>query len=358
MDSLSQDIPTDILEDLAEQAESEDGEFDNNTFLEDLELLSAHKINLNNTTVDELMKTTVLTELQANSIINYRNTYGDFQSIYELKGVLGMDMATIDKLLPFIVIADPDSKIYTFKDELTKGKHTIMYRTQMNLEKAKGYTPPDLYQGRLTSRYVGDRTRQYLRYRYQFWKGISYGITLEKDPGEKLFNKDVKLRIDYVSAHLFLEHKGNFRFIALGDFEVNLGQGLTMWQGFGVGKSISVNSMKRTADVLKPHTSVIEDNFNRGAGATFQKKSFEVTAFASYRKRDGSSIAVDTLTNDILEVQTLQTSGLHRTESELKNRAGVGLFATGGRVGWSNRLFSVYFNSTYHRLASVLTPSS
>ena len=358
LDTLSQDIPTDILEDLAEQAESEDGEFDNNTFLEDLEWLTIHKINLNNTTVEELMKTTVLTELQAISILNYIRTYGDFYSIYELKGVLGLDIATIEKLLPFVLVADPDSRIYSFKDELTKGKHTIMYRTQFNVEKARGYTPSELYQGRMTSRYAGDRTRQYLRYRYQFWKGISYGITLEKDPGELLFNKNLKLRIDYVSAHLFLEHKGNFRFIALGDFEVNLGQGLTMWQGFGVGKSTSVNSMKRTADVLKPHTSVIEDNFNRGAGATFQKKGFEITGFASYRKRDGSSIAIDTLTNDVLEVQSLQTSGLHRTESELKNRAGIALFASGGRIGWSNRLFSVYFNSTYHRLGSALTPPS
>lgn len=356
LDSLQQDIPTDILEDLASQAENEDGEFDNNTFLEDLELMSTVKINLNNTTVEELMRTTVLTELQAMSIINYVAAYGDFQSIYELKGVLGLDRATIEKLLPFVMVADAKKQAYTWKEQLTQGRHMLLYRYQQTIEKAKGYTDPEWYQNRWTSRYAGDRTRQYFRYRYQFLKGISYGVTLEKDPGEKLFQDNAKLKIDYVSAHLFLENKGPFRYIALGDFEVNLGQGLLMWQSFGIGKSVTVNNIKRTADVLRPHTSVIEDNFNRGAGATFQMKGFEVTGFLSYRLRDGSSISVDTLTDDVLEVQSLQTSGMHRTESELKNRANTKLWATGGRVGWSNRIFSVYLNTTFHKFGTTLTP--
>lgn len=358
-DTLTQEIPTDILEDIAEQAESEDGEFDNNTFLEDLELLSIQKINLNNTSIEELMQTSILSELQAMSIINYFNNYGPFESIYELKGVIGLDKLTIDKLLPFVVVAPANKPLYSFKDQLTKGRHTIMYRYQQTLEKAVGYTEPELYQGRYTSRYAGDRTRQYLRYRYQFLNGISYGVTLEKDPGEKIFQDNVKLKIDYISAHLFLENKGDFRYIALGDFEVNLGQGLLMWQSFGVGKSVTVNNIKRNAEVLKPHTSVVEDNFNRGAGATFQKKGFEVTAFGSYRMRDGSSIAVDTLSSDeVIEIQSLQTSGFHRTESELNNRANTKLWATGGRLGWSNRIFSVYLNTTYHQLGASLGESS
>ncbi|HZH67839.1 MAG TPA: hypothetical protein VFD65_01455, partial [Chitinophagales bacterium] len=48
VDPLQQEIPTDFLEDLAAQADNEENEFDDNTFLEDLELLSIYKINLNN----------------------------------------------------------------------------------------------------------------------------------------------------------------------------------------------------------------------------------------------------------------------------------------------------------------------
>ncbi|MCZ2393139.1 MAG: helix-hairpin-helix domain-containing protein [Chitinophagales bacterium] len=357
IDSLSQEVPTDILENIAEQVENESGEFDNNTFLEDLEMLNQIKINLNYASIDELMQTTVLTELQALSIVNYVKNYGEFKSIYELKGVIGLDKNTIEKLLPFVEVSNTQHPIYNWKDLLNKGRHTVMYRYQQTIEKAKGYTEPEWYQNRWTSRYLGDRTRQYLRYRYQLLKGISYGITLEKDPGEQLFQKDVKLRIDYVSAHLFIENRGIFRYIAVGDYEVNLGQGLLMWQGFGVGKSVSVNNIKRSSEVLRPHTSVIEDNFSRGAAASIQKKRFEVTGFVSYRMRDGSSIAVDTLTNDNLEILSLQSSGLHRTTSELANRANTKLWTTGGRLGWSGRLFSVYINATYNKLGAQLSAS-
>jgi opacity protein-like surface antigen len=355
MDTLAPTIPTDILESLLEQQESEDGNFDNNDFLEEMELLMSRRINLNYTSIEELMRTNVLTQLQALSIINYVNTFGPMRSIYELKAVIGLDKATIDLLLPFVTVGPATKKVYTLKEQLTKGRHTFIYRYQQVLEQARGFTPPDtLSNGNLSSRYQGDRTRQFIRYRYQFLNGISYGITMEKDPGEQYIQPGAKLGIDYISAHLFLENIGRFRYIALGDYEVNLGQGLLSWQSFGIGKSVAVNNIKRTAQVLRPHTSVVEDNFNRGAGATMIKGAFEVTAFASYRLRSASISVLDTL-DEIIEVSSLQTSGLHRTPTELRNRNAIELFTSGGRAGWKGRRLSIYANATYNRLSATLT---
>lgn len=353
-DTVAPTIQTDILESILEQQESEDGEFDNNDFLEDLELLASRKINLNFTSVDELMRTNVLTQLQAMSIINYVDTYGPMKSIYELKGVLGLNKSTIDLLLPFVTVSPDEKKLYSLKDQLTKGRHTIIYRYQQVLEEPKGYTPPTINSdGSLSSRYGGDRTRQLFRYRYQFLNGISYGVTMEKDPGEKYIQPGAKLGVDYISAHIFLENQGPFRFIALGDFEVNLGQGLINWQSFGVGKSVAVNNIKRSAQVFRPHTSVIEDNFFRGAGATFQKGKWEVSGFASYRLRSASISQVDTL-DEILEISSFQSSGLHRTPTELRGRNAIQLFTTGGRIGWKGRRFSIYGNTTYNKLSAPL----
>lgn len=356
-DSLQPDVPRDILENILEQQESEDGDFSNNDFLEDLELLIKSKINLNNTSVPELMRTNVLTEMQALSIINYFAAYGPFKSVYELKGVIGLDKSTIDMLLPYVVVGDDTTPLYSFKDQMTKGRHTILYRYQQTLERPNGYTPPDtLSDGRLSSRYAGDRTRQFFRYRYQFLDGISYGITMEKDPGERYFNPQAKLRVDYISAHFFLENKGPFRFIALGDYEINLGQGLINWQSFGVGKSVAVNNIKRTAQAIRPHTSVVEDNFFRGGAASIVKRNFEVLAFASYRQRDASISVLDTL-DEILEISSLQSTGLHRTPTEIASRNAIDLFSTGGRIGWKGRRASVYFNTTYNKLSSPLVRS-
>src|SRR5690606_18289026 len=141
-DSLTPTIPTDILEGILEQQENEEGEFDNNDFLEEMELLMSFKINLNFTSVDELMTTNVLTQLQALSIINYVGNYGPMKSIYELKGVLGLDKATIDLLLPFVTVGATKKSQYSLKDQLTKGRHTIIYRYQQVLEEPRGFTPP------------------------------------------------------------------------------------------------------------------------------------------------------------------------------------------------------------------------
>ena len=353
-DTLLPEVPADILENLLEQQESEDGDFNNNDFLEDLEQLMKRKINLNNTSVPELMRTNVLTEMQALSIINYFANYGPLKSIYELKGVVGLDKNTIDLLLPYVTVADADAPLYSLKDQLTKGRHSIIYRYQQTLERAAGFNPADTStEGAGSNRYAGDRTRQFFRYRYQFLNGISYGFTMEKDPGEMYFNPDIKLRVDYVSAHLYLENKGPFRFIALGDYEINLGQGLLCWQSFGVGKSIAVNNIKRTAQAIRPHTSVVENNFFRGAAASIVRKNFEVLAFASFNQRDASISVLDTL-DEILEVSSLQTSGLHRTPTERASRNAIDLFTTGGRVGWKGRRAQVYLNSTYNRLSTPL----
>jgi hypothetical protein len=355
MDTLAPTIPTDILEGILEQQENEEGNFDNNDFLEEMELIMSSRINLNYTSVEELMRTNVLTQLQALSIVNYVSSFGPMRSIYELKAVLGLDKSTIDLLLPFVTVGPEGKRIYSLKDQLTKGRHTVIYRYQQVLEEARGFTPPDTSStGNISSRYQGDRTRQFLRYRYQFLNGISYGITMEKDPGEQYIQPGAKLGIDYISAHLFLENIGPFRYIAIGDYEVNLGQGLLNWQSFGVGKSVAVNNIKRSAQVLRPHTSVVEDNFNRGAGATFIKGAFEITAFASYRLRSASISILDTL-EEILEVSSLQATGLHRTPTELRNRNAIQLYTTGGRIGWKSRNFSIYANTTYNRLSAVLT---
>jgi hypothetical protein len=60
--------------------------------------------------------------------------------------------------------------------------------------------------------------------------------------------------------------------LALGDYTVNLGQGLIQWQGLAFGKSAEVTSIKRQSAVLQPYRSAGEFYFYRGAGITLQKK--------------------------------------------------------------------------------------
>ena len=73
--------------------------------------------------------------------------------------------------------------------------------------------------------------------------------------------------MDFWSAHLMLENQGKFRKLIVGDYQLQLGQGLLFGAGFGVGKGAeTVNALQRVTLGIRPYTSVLEGGFLRGAG--------------------------------------------------------------------------------------------
>ena len=60
----------------------------------------------------------------------------------------------------------------------------------------------------------------------------------------------------------------------------------------------------------------------------------ELTFFVSYKKVD-ANLVVDTLNNEDY-ISSLQTSGLHRTKSELADKGAQQQFAYGGNIAYNN----------------------
>jgi hypothetical protein len=147
-----------------------------------------------------------------------------------------------------------------------------------------------------------------------------------------------------------------FKAIALGDYTINMGQGLIMWTGFGFGKSPIVMNVKRQSRVVRPYTSVSEFNFLRGGAFTIGiKKNIAITAFASYKKVDANISQFDSTQSQIFEVSSLQLSGFHRTLSEVADRAAIGQLTTGGTFAFTKRKYHINANVVYTRLSAPLT---
>ena len=123
---------------------------------------------------------------------------------------------------------------------------------------------------------------------------------------------------------MFFRDRGPFKAVALGDYQVNMGQGLICFQGFGLGKSPAVLKVKRWGRTILPHTSANEALFFRGAATTIElSKQFEITAFFSYRGRDANVVTLDSLEIDENldeEISSIGESGYHRTNSELEDK--------------------------------------
>ena len=170
---------------------------------------------------------------------------------------------------------------------------------------------------------------------------MQWGVTGDKDAGEPFFRKAQKTGFDFYSIHFFVQKVYKIKSLALGDFTINMGQGLIQWQGFAFKKSSGVLSIKRQGPIIRPYSSPGEFNFHRGAGITFQHKKWELSTFSSFRKLSANRV-FDSVQNNTY-VSSLIPSGYHRSEPEIQDRNSLSMMAFGGSLQhkWTSGHFGI-----------------
>lgn len=346
-----------IIEDVVEQI-GEENDFDFNAQFEQLQGYLKKPLHLNTASEQDLADLGLLSPQQVHQFVLYRKRVGNLIAIEELQAVPTFDLATIERILPYVrVSGDKDDFQIPFREMLRNGNHTILLRANQLLETQQGYVP-DEHSG--TTAYLGNPTQFYARYRYRFENRMSYGITMEKDAGEDFFGDYNPYGFDFYSAHFYIKDVNQrIKTIALGDFEAKFGQGLILWTGFGFGKSSFIMNTKRIARTIQPYASVNEFAFLRGGGMTYSfSDNFEVSGFVSYKNRDANITELDTIENEILEVSSLQTSGLHRTLSEIQNENSIQEFIVGGKAKYNiNNNGHIALNGVFTQLSAPLNRS-
>ena len=346
-------------------AANDDNAFDYDTEFESLQDFIRHPININKAVQSDFEQLKLLSNDQISAILKHRNQQGLYFTLYELQSVL--DLNTIQRILPFITV-DNDLNDYQLpvNQWFKRGKNDVFVRLDRRLEKSKGFLRPEsgsnTPKGINEGAYLGDANKLYARYRYSFGNKLSYGITLEKDAGERLNSK-----LDFVSFHFQINnmYKG-LKALCLGDYSVSLGQGLIHENGFSLGKSAMVLSIEKNAPPIKRYSSSNEANFLRGAAAHFDLSQFlggkrgntEGVFFASYRQRDGNvvnRINAQSL-DDTLAISALQAVGLHRTNAELDDKNAVNLLTLGGRILRITRRGSIALNTVFNQFDKAIQP--
>lgn len=328
------------IENITEVNESET---EDDSYLQSLRLYQRNKLNLNTATETELKEFPFLSPLQLASFLNYRKLFGKFINVYELQAIPTWDYESIQKMLPYITVGPSLSLKEDIGARLKDGEHSILSRLTYIIEEAEGFRRKK--DTAATSFYPGGRERVLLRYKYNYKNLLQYGITAEKDPGEQWFKGAQKNGFDYYSAHLFFRNAGIIKSFALGDFTVNMGQGLIQWQSLAFKKSVDVLNTKRQAAILRPFNSTNEYLFNRGAGITLEKNHFQLTGFASFRKVSGN-LTVDTVSSDDY-FTSLITSGLNRTPNEQADKNAVQMNSYGGNISYNNGALHIGANAVH-----------
>jgi Helix-hairpin-helix motif len=333
----------------------DDNETEDDSYIQQLYNYQKNPINLNYADEAEIKNLRILNPIQIKNLISYRNYLGLFINIYELQAIPAWDVATIQKIKPYITIEKNVDLLSSFKQRLSGGDHTILLRATQTLEKSKGYLI-DANAGK--SFYQGAQQRIFLRYRYQYKNLLQYGIVGEKDQGEQFFKGTQKQGFDFYSAHLFIRKVGIIKSLALGDYTVNLGQGLTQWMSLAFKKSPDIISAKRESEVLRPYNSAGEIAFHRGVGITLGRNKWQTTFFASYKKVDANFAVGDTTITDDDFVTSLQTSGFHRTKSEEADKGIQTQIAFGGNASYNIKNLHVGLNAIQYNFRYPLQKSN
>ena len=382
----------DLNDDLDAEALSERFE----EWLEEYEALQEHPLNLNSQEAVRLVELELLSPFQLEALQAYRRQYGELLFLEELSMIEGFDAPTVAVLAPIVGFGKSDweqeQDRVTLKKAVTRGRHQLTLNYARKLEASEAYGADDsLLLARPNAYYLGSPDKLQLKYLYRYGNRFQAGFAMEKDAGEPfllgrlsdtiraLLGRDSGF--DFYGAHLFVKDlplskrkaSGGLSYpwtsgttegrgptlvaLALGDYQLSFGQGLTMWSGTSFGKASGGSSaMKRGAGV-RPKASAGEGTFFRGAAASLSYYDFQATAFYSLRHIDATLVDADTLDGDIEDpelVSAFQESGYHRTLGELAKRHTLRQQVFGGRLAYAGPRLEVGGTAYHLRLGAPL----
>jgi len=280
------------------------------------------KINLNKCTENELQQLLFLKQSEIISILNHRNKFGEFESIYELQAVDNLNDETIFYLKHFTSVNETNKQLKL--SELSQvGKTEIIFQHENDFQQKLGYKINEL-KPLNKQYYLGSPYRYVLRAKQKIGKRIDIGFTGEKDAGEQFLNGVQTNGFDFNSAHVIFKNIGHFSSIIIGDYQANFGQGLTFGSGLSARKSAYVLNVNRYFQNIRPYRSVNEFEFMRGAAIDYKYKSWQFVSFISYKNINTNFQNADTNNINSFDGFTgFNYTGFNRTSNEILDKDNV-----------------------------------
>lgn len=318
---------------------------------DELQEIENNPFDLNTVTAEELTRLPFLDAEKIRSICLFLDKNRPLYSVYELRNVPLLDFRTVQLLLPFFkaeITSTPSTPKHTFS--LRKGKHDVQIRADKVFPKRDGYRSlSDSILRRYPNRvYQGEDFYHSIRYAYRIGRQLEVGMTAEKDAGEPFFKNHHPKGYDHYGGYLELRDMGAVQSVVLGDFRLNLGQGLILSNNFFISKSIFTTITARSANTLRRHASTAEANFFRGVAGSVRRKNITLTAFVSNKKIDTN------IAKDSVSFTSIKNDGLHRTTLEISKKRNTRELVTGGAIqlhlknlSWGVNLLHNRFNLRY-----------
>ncbi len=262
------------------------------TWQDDLSLFLEQPINLNTASFDELISFPFFSNHQVEDIINYRKQYDGFVEVLELQILPSFSTEFVQKIRMYLTISNVS------KNQQNDHHQLIVRHRWINQKEIM-----------LDTSYSVMKRQDYWRYQANLGTCWRIGVLAENDPEEDFF-KGSNSSVDYYNGFVQYQSDQILQKVLIGAYRLQLGQGLLFWNGWGLGKTNTTQTIEKKGASLQAYTSQNEINALQGTAIQLGKKNWQWTNFISYKNRDAK------IENE--EIQTLYQTGLHRIESEKK----------------------------------------
>jgi len=332
-----------VIETLSEETENPE---DIAIVFDDLLDYLQDPLNLNTASAAELAELHVLNDFQIVALFDYRETHGDLLSIYELLYIPGYRQEDIDLIKAFVDCKDSERENNGFKGSDVLVKQQVILRYQRILEKQEGYIPiadSVLAENPDVSHYLGGPDKFYCRYKMDWNNKLQAGILMEKDAGEEFFKGSNRTGFDFYSGYIgYKSTKGLIRQLILGDYHIQMGQGLLTWSSYSSGMSSCVSDLCRKRELIRTNSSAEENRFFRGSSIAVGDGHVMFTAFASMHRID-ALVESDTSLQEV--VTGIITTGSHSTPSDLEKENSLKLSSAGANLSYTRDRLKLGINS-------------
>jgi hypothetical protein len=325
------DMPEKIAAIAEELAADENDPSAAELFLDRLYDLNADRVRINSGNEDELSRLFFLTGFQVRALVDYIKTTGKIVSPFEIANIPGFDRETTQMMLPFI----------TFESNYrTQSGRVTISQTLLSNFIIKSSTSDTLFPG----------SPWKILTKYKFRAGrFSGGLTMEKDPGEKLFYGKPPLP-DFFSGHLDWQGSGFIRKVIIGDYSACFGQGSCINTGLRTALPITASGYLAGKSEIRSYTSTDENNFFRGAAAELSIKNLDMSLFFSSHRVDA------TLNDAGSSIKSLYSTGLHNSTGTISKKDVVGELSYGLHISYNFKKLRMGILWTENRFSLPFIP--
>lgn len=262
--------------------------------------LRLYPVNLNEATREQLESCGLFSAFQVNSILRYREKYGDLLSIYELASLDGFRKQSLARQSACMTVGQ-----FSHSIPLRKSGTRILVFAGRNFNSSGDEIS-----------YPGSPWKSSLRIKSDISRKVSAGLAYEKDPGERSF---WGYRPEHLTAFLELKGKKHLEKLIIGTYRLNNGMGLLQGSGL-MHTPEAIQSRPLRLSSLKPYAGTSEGLIHQGAALGLNLGKTKLLLWTSWQNLDLSLTAFDSKAKDISWTVYIRETGIHRTVTELSGR--------------------------------------